>query len=229
MASERIRRRIERLLDEADEAYSSHDWALAADRAKTALGLDPENEDGLAILAAIERMAGEDLPEAAVRPNRSSAPAAIESVSAADHPKSFADGRYQVQKFLGEGGKKRVYLARDSVLDRDVALAVIKTEGLDETSRERITREARAVGRLGDHPHILAIYDFGDEPSTVSGQGSQPYMVLPLIAGDVEGLIDDAPDNRIPVEQTIKIAAETCRGVKGGEKTYQRGGAKPYH
>ena len=50
-------------------------------------------------------------------------------------PTSFADGRYQVQKFLGEGGKKRVYLAHDGVLDRDVALAVIKTEGLDETSR----------------------------------------------------------------------------------------------
>jgi serine/threonine protein kinase len=61
-----------------------------------------------------------------------------------------------------------------------VALAVIKTEGLDETSRERITREAWAMGRLGDHPHILTIYDLGEE-------GSQPYMVLPLIGGDVEG------------------------------------------
>ena len=48
----------------------------------------------------------------------------------------------------------------------------MKTEGLAETPRERITREARAVGRLGDHPHILAIDDFGDEPSTGSGQGS---------------------------------------------------------
>jgi len=113
-----------------------------------------------------------------------------------DEPTSFADGRYQVKKLLGEGGKKRVYLAHDSTLDRDVALAVIKTEGLDETSRERITREARAVGRLGGHPHILTIYDFGEE-------SSQPYMVLPLIAGDVEGLIDDAPDHRIPLEQAL--------------------------
>jgi len=56
--------------------------------------------------------------------------------------------------------------------NRDVALAVIKTEGLDETSRARITREARAMGRLGDDSHILPIYDLG-------GEKGQPYMVLP--------------------------------------------------
>ena len=92
-------------------------------------------------------------------------------------------------------------------------LAVIRTEGLDETSRERFTREARAVGRLGDHPHILAIYGFGDEPSTDPEHGSQPYKVLPLIASDVEGLIGDSPDYRVPLEQPIKIAVESCRGL----------------
>ena len=53
-------------------------------------------------------------------------------------PTSFAGGRYQVQKFLGEGGKKKVYLAHDTVLDRDVTFALIKTEKLDQTSRQRI-------------------------------------------------------------------------------------------
>src|SRR3990170_1373065 len=46
-------------------------------------------------------------------------------------PAAFVGGRYQVQRFLGEGGRKRVYLAHDDRLDRDVAIAVIKTEGLD--------------------------------------------------------------------------------------------------
>jgi hypothetical protein len=46
-------------------------------------------------------------------------------------PTSFAGGRYQVKKFLGEGGKKKVYLAHDNTLDRDVAFALIKTEKLD--------------------------------------------------------------------------------------------------
>ena len=43
-------------------------------------------------------------------------------------PTSFTGGRYQVKKFLGEGGKKKVYLAHDTLLDRDVDFALIKTE-----------------------------------------------------------------------------------------------------
>ena len=54
MPSERIQRRIDALLDEADEAYSNHDWEQAENRARTALGLEPDNEDALAILSAIE-------------------------------------------------------------------------------------------------------------------------------------------------------------------------------
>ena len=50
-------------------------------------------------------------------------------------PTSFADGRYQVKKLLGEGGKRRVYLACDTTLDRDVAFALIKTEGRDASPR----------------------------------------------------------------------------------------------
>ena len=54
-------------------------------------------------------------------------------------------------------GKKKVYLAQDTLLDREVAFALIKTEGLDEVSRTRITREAQAMGRLGSHPHIVTV------------------------------------------------------------------------
>jgi hypothetical protein len=53
---------------------------------------------------------------------------------------SFANGRYQVEKFLGEGGKKKVYLALDTLPDRDVAFALIKAEGLDDVARSRIRR-----------------------------------------------------------------------------------------
>jgi hypothetical protein len=61
-------------------------------------------------------------------------------------PASFAGGRYQVQRFLGEGGRKRVYLAHDAKLDRDVAIAVIKTEGLDADGLTRVRRQAQAMG-----------------------------------------------------------------------------------
>ena len=123
-------------------------------------------------------------------------------------PASFANGRYQVKEFLGEGGRKRVYQAHDTVLDRDVALAVIKTEGLDPTSRVRITREAQAMGRLGDHPHVLSIHDLGDE-------AGQPYMVLPLMpGGDVGTLLEAAEDHRLSVEQAIDLAMQVCRGLE---------------
>ena len=95
--------------------------------------------------------------------------------SVVTQPTSFASGRYQVKHFLGEGGKKKVYLAHDTTLDRDVAFALIRTDGLDETSRTRIQREAQAMGRLGSHPHIVTVFDLGDH------QG-QPFMVTELMA-----------------------------------------------
>jgi len=123
-------------------------------------------------------------------------------------PTSFAGGRYQVKKFLGEGGKKKVYLAHDTVLDRDIAFALIKTEKLDDEARTRIKREARAMGRLGDHPNIVTIHDMGEHEG-------QPYMVLPLMpGGDVEGLIEKAPDHRLPLEQAIGIAKSMCLGLE---------------
>jgi len=123
-------------------------------------------------------------------------------------PVSFANGRYTVKKFLGEGGKKKVYLAHDTVLDRDVAFALIKTEKLDEAARTRIKREAQAMGKLGDHPNIVSIYEMSDE-------NGQPYIVLPLMAGgDVEGLIEKAPDHRLPLDKVIEITKCVCHGLE---------------
>lgn len=84
------------------------------------------------------------------------------TLSGSPLPTSFANGRYTVKKFLGEGGKKKVYLAHDTTLDRDVAFALIKTEKLDDAGRTRIKREAQAMGRLGDHPNIVTIFYYGD-------------------------------------------------------------------
>jgi len=123
-------------------------------------------------------------------------------------PTSFANGRYQMKKFLGEGGKKKVYLVHDKVLDRDVAFALIKTEKLDDVTRLRFSREAQVMGRLGDHPNIMTIYDMGDEKD-------QPYIVLPLMpGGDVESLIEKAPARCLPIEQAVGIAEAVCRGLE---------------
>ena len=61
--------------------------------------------------------------------------------------------------------------------------------------------------RLGSHPYIVTVFDLGQETD-------QPYMVTELMAGgDVEGLVEDAEGHRLPVEQAIAIAVETCRGL----------------
>ena len=58
MATERLRRRIEQLLDEAEEAISQHDWEMVRGHAQSVLALDPENPDGLALIEAAARAVG---------------------------------------------------------------------------------------------------------------------------------------------------------------------------
>ena len=64
------------------------------------------------------------------------------------------------------------------------------------------------MARLGDHPNLLQIHDLGEE-------SGQPYMVLPFMpGGDVEGLIDQAPDHRLPLERAMEIGKQVCRGLE---------------
>ena len=206
MVSERIQRQIDRLLDQAEEAITHEDWPIVGSRARSVLAIDPANGDAMAYLAAAERALDAASPPATSEP-ATLAPTATTGITSAQ-PTSFANGRYNVIRFLGEGGKKKVYLAHDSTLDRDVAFALIKTQGLDDTSRTRIQREAQAMGRLGSHPHIVTVFDLGQEQD-------QPYMVTELMGGgDVEALIEDAPNNLLPLDQAVKIAQETCRGLE---------------
>ncbi len=119
MVSERIQRRIDILLDEADEAVAKSDWDGVRDRAQNVLRLDPENKDALSYLAAAERDT-----EQPIQASPGSLPV---SAPVRDQPSSFASGRYQVKRYLGEGGKKKVYLAQDTLLDREVAFALSRS------------------------------------------------------------------------------------------------------
>ena len=205
MATERIQRRVERLLDQIEQEADQDNWQRVLDLAKQVLGFAHDNVDAEAFLGVAEERLSSTVSVVTSSQSRSgeSGTALVD-----DEPSSFANGRYQVKRFLGEGGKKKVYLAQDTTLDREVAFALIKTEGLDETSRTRIQREAQAMGRLGSHPHIVTVFDLGEEQD-------QPYMVTELMGGgDVEGLIETAENHLLPLEQAIKIAQETCRGLE---------------
>ena len=221
MASERIQRQIDRLLDDAEQAMAAGEWETVRLRCEAALSLDAESVDARSYLvAATNKLA----------PATSAGPATASPVAAPPVPAplpaiptAFANGRYQVKRFLGEGGKKKVYLAHDTLLDRDVAFALIKTDGLDDAGRMRIRREAQAMGRLGAHPHIVSVFDLGEEPggpwSEAQGRPSetshgQPFLVTELMGGgDVEGLIEKAPEHRVPLVQLLAIAQAVCRGL----------------
>jgi serine/threonine protein kinase len=135
MTTERIQRQIDRLLDEAETALAARDWATVRDRAQDALALAPENQDAVTFLAASGRALDGSPSTTSATETTSPTP------TPPPLPTSFANGRYEVKKLLGEGGKKVVYLAHDAALDRDVAFALIKTEGLDDAGRTRIQRE----------------------------------------------------------------------------------------
>jgi serine/threonine protein kinase len=77
-------------------------------------------------------------------------------------------GRYEIEKTLGRGAMGVVYLARDPIIDRPVALKTLRVD-LDaehaEEFRERFVREARAAGRL-NHPGIVTVHDVGEDPES---------------------------------------------------------------
>ena len=129
-------------------------------------------------------------------------------------PASLGDGRYTVKGFLGEGGRKRVYLAHDSKLDRDVAFAVIKTEGLDADGLARVQREAQAMGRLGDHQHIVTVFDTGEDTSTGSGR-AEPFIVSQYMAGgDLAAVLRQREDHKLPIEAAVRVAEQVCSGLE---------------
>src|SRR4051812_39816708 len=129
-------------------------------------------------------------------------------------PKQLAGGRYEVQRFLGEGGRKRVYLAHDTMLDRDVAIGIVKTSGLDEDARVRVTREAQSMARLGDHPHVVTVHDIGEE-------NGDPYIVSQFMAGgSLDDLIEKQPEKRLDIETALQIADGVTKAL---EYAHERG------
>ena len=147
MVSDRMQRRIDALLDEADEAVTEREWQAVLEKARGVLGIDPGNEDALGFIQIAESAVGSSASPSVEPASTAEPDPAI--VSAPSLPSSFVAGRYRVERFLGEGGRKRVFLAHDTTLDRDIAFAQIRTEGLDDLARERVMREAQVDGPAG--------------------------------------------------------------------------------
>jgi serine/threonine protein kinase len=114
-------------------------------------------------------------------------------------------GRYQLLEKLGQGGMGVVYRARDTLLERIVAIKVISAP-IDQNAelRERFFREARAAGKLS-HKNIITIHDLGEHEG-------QPYLAMEYLEGQ-DLLARMAAPQRISLRRKVEIATEMCEGL----------------
>ena len=120
-------------------------------------------------------------------------------------------GPYEVVGLLGAGGMGEGYEARDTRLDRSVAIKVLSAEiAGDPDLRARFEREARAVAAL-DHPNICGIYDVGEANGT-------HFIVMPHLDGQT--LAARLEKGALPLDQTLTIAIEIADAL---DKTHRRG------
>ena len=109
-------------------------------------------------------------------------------------------GPYDVIAAIGAGGMGEVYKARDTRLDRSVAIKVLPEHiAKREDLRARFEREARAVASL-NHPNICTLFDIGNQ------EGVGGFMVMELIEG--ESLAQRVEKGPIPLDQALKIATQ---------------------
>jgi eukaryotic-like serine/threonine-protein kinase len=110
-------------------------------------------------------------------------------------------GPYEIQSLLGAGGMGEVYRARDTRLDRTVAVKIL-TQGLADTPevRQRFEREARAVSSF-NHPHICALYDIGH-------QDGIDYLVMEYLEGDT--LAKRLESGPIATSELLRYAIEVA-------------------
>jgi Tol biopolymer transport system component len=114
-------------------------------------------------------------------------------------------GPYEIGARLGAGGMGEVYRARDTRLDRAVAIKVLPaTLSLDADARTRLKREARALSQLS-HPHICALYDVGE-------QGDTDFLVMELIDG--ETLASRLARSPLPIADTIRFGAQIADALE---------------
>lgn len=121
-------------------------------------------------------------------------------------------GRYELQDKIGAGGFATVFRAHDTVLDREVALKVLRPEllGDDKIRKDflaRFTREAQIVARM-EHPHLIPVYDTGI--ASIRGQ-EKPFIVMKMLAGqELEEIIEQGP---MPIERVRRLAGQALEAL----------------
>ena len=122
-----------------------------------------------------------------------------------NQPPSLIADRFQIKSILGEGGMGIVYLAHDPVLNKDVAIKVLK-EGMPASTIVRFQQEAKAVGKL-KHSNIIEVYDFGISDDS-------PYLVMELLSGQSLAEFMKSPAwSQLKLTELIEILLQVARGL----------------
>src|SRR5712691_7147610 len=120
-------------------------------------------------------------------------------------------GPYEILGPLGAGGMGEVYKARDTRLERTVAVKVLPSHLSSSAEvRQRFEREARTISQLS-HPHICAVYDVGN-------QDGIEYLVMEYLEG--ETLADRLAKRPLPLEQTLRFGIEMADAL---DKAHRQG------
>ena len=114
-------------------------------------------------------------------------------------------GRYEIVRLVGRGGMGELYQARDTVLDREVAVKVMYADSVgDDHAHARFYREAKAVARLA-HRNIVTIFEFNEEQGV-------PYIVMEFLRGHS---LADALRRKVPLSLAARlgIVVDLCEGL----------------
>jgi serine/threonine protein kinase len=113
-------------------------------------------------------------------------------------------GPYEIQSPLGAGGMGEVYRARDTRLERTVAIKILPSHLSENTeAKQRFDREARTISSL-NHPNICTLYDVGH-------QDGVDYLVMEYLEG--ETLADRLRKGPLPIDQVLRYGIEICDGL----------------
>jgi len=119
-------------------------------------------------------------------------------------------GPYEVVSPVGAGGMGEVYRARDTRLDRTVAIKILPAHlSSNPEAKQRFEREARAISSL-NHANICTLYDVGH-------QDGIDYLVMEFLEG--ETLADRLTKGPLPLDQVLKYGIEICEGLEKAHKT----------
>src|SRR5262245_4314687 len=127
-------------------------------------------------------------------------------------------GPYQLSSKIGSGGMGVVYKARDTRLDRTVAIKVLTAHlAGDPHARERFQREARAVAAL-NHPHICTLHDVGSQDSSTSSGPAMDFLVMEYLDG--ETLAERLTKGPLPLDRALQYAIQIAGAL---DKAHRQG------